>query len=186
MNKSVAYIKYPVKIPRPENDPYPTKQLVSKYIYKYTSNEQEISVLNPPAVWAELVKAALEMVNKTSKEAREIRVRLPEAMPLSCSSTHLHKFDDIPLSSEPKVIFLDHSWFKYNNIIINNLLYYHQFILLISNRIYYKSKSVEIDCPVVIKDGELISEYYVSDSTTGKYFTCYSLNPSKVGRIDLF
>ena len=114
MNKSVAYIKYPVRIPRPENDPYPSKQPpVSKYIYKYTTNEQEISVLNPPPIWAELVKNALDIVNnKPNNNNKEIRVRLPEAMSLSCSSTHLHKFDDIPLSSEPKVIFLDNSWFK--------------------------------------------------------------------------
>ena len=49
--------------------------------------------------------------NSSSKRS-EISVKLPEAMPLSCSSTHLHRFDNIETTSEPKVIYMDKTWYK--------------------------------------------------------------------------
>ena len=50
---------------------------------------------------------------ESQKEASvEIRVKLYEAMPLSCGSTHLHKFDDIETLSEPKVIYINQTWYK--------------------------------------------------------------------------
>lgn len=127
-NKAVAYVTYPVRIPRAEHDEYDARPAISKYIYKYTSNEQEMSVMNVTAVWAELVDQMLRLVGdlagpRSSKQECElkeckstssvqIRVELPGAMPLSCASTHMHRFDEIPVSSEPKVIFLDNSCYK--------------------------------------------------------------------------
>lgn len=127
----IFYAKYPVKIPKPENDDYNLmcdknaskfyKNKLSKYIYKYTKNEQEFSVVNIPFLWKELHSKMIELVenrlnsatslNSIEKKA-EIIVKLAEAMPLSCLSTHLHKFDNIELNSEPKVIFLENIWYK--------------------------------------------------------------------------
>ncbi len=45
-------------------------------------------------------------------EDDNINVKLSETMPLSCSSSHLHKFDDLELSSEPKVIYLNQNYYK--------------------------------------------------------------------------
>lgn len=125
-NKAVAFIKYPVRIPRSENDDFEAQinktRLASKYIYKYTTCEQEISIMNPPAVWSELLSKMIEIVSENDDGktkpltcSTEIKVNLPEAMPLSCASTHMHRFDDLLLNSEPKVIFIDNMCYKYTD-----------------------------------------------------------------------
>lgn len=128
-NKAVAWVTYPVRIPRAENDELEImsttttttneRRIVSKYIYNYTRNEQELSTMNVPHEWSELVKTMIRILSEPeSDESKqptfnfEVRVKLPDAMPLSCSSTHMHRFDDIPVSSEPKVIFIDNMWYK--------------------------------------------------------------------------
>jgi hypothetical protein len=87
-------------------------------------------------------------------------------MDLSCKLTHLHKFDNIETLSEPKIIY------------VNQTLY----------KLFYKNKSIEISCPDVnISDlaskkpdtnaqPETTQDYLISDSLTGRYYTCYSLN----------
>lgn len=124
-NKAVAWVTYPVRIPRTENDELEImsttneRRIVSKYIYNYTRNEQELSTMNVAHEWSELVRTIMKIVSEPEPEESkqpafnfEVRVKLPDAMPLSCPSTHMHRFDDIPVSSEPKVIFIDNMWYK--------------------------------------------------------------------------
>lgn len=133
-NKQVLNVKYPVRVPKALNDEFEqkcdmfdalTKQkdsnFVSKHLYKYTWNEQEFSVNHLPIVWKDLGIKMLELVEKLNgssslkmeKENREyLVIKLPEAIPVSCHATHLHKFDNIETVSEPKVIYLDNTWYK--------------------------------------------------------------------------
>lgn len=120
-NKAVAWIKYPVRIPRSENDQFEAqsdntkKRFASKYIYKYTICEQEMSIMNSPPAWSQLLSKMMAILSDESMSTAqkiELQVNLPEAMPLSCQSTHMHRFDDIPVASEPKVILIDNMWFK--------------------------------------------------------------------------
>ena len=63
------------------------------------------------------------------------------------------------------------------------LYFYHQ-------RLFYKNKSIEISCPSVCSDEsknatdnstlESTQDYLISDSLTGRYYTCYSLNKRNV------
>ncbi len=135
-------MKYPVRIPAATNDEYEQKMessklktqqradtRLSKYLCKYTYSEQEFSTNHLPAVWQELfnrMKRLVEKVNDVCRNLDEIKaevleneqtkscivVRLPEAMPLSCHLTHLHKFDQVETVSEPKIIYLNHTWHK--------------------------------------------------------------------------
>ena len=58
------------------------------------------------------VKELNLLEENSSAKKSEIAVRLPEALPLSCSSTHLHRFDNIETRSEPKVIYMEKTWYK--------------------------------------------------------------------------
>jgi len=49
---------------------------------------------------------------KKSSQKSEICIKLTSAMSLSCSSTHLHRFDNIETTSEPKIIYMDKTWYK--------------------------------------------------------------------------
>jgi len=132
-NRKQVSVKYPVKIPKSLNDEYEqkcdinpfnkssTKEL--KTLIKYTSNEEEFSSNHIPVLWDELYTKMVKLIEKfltqsnekheSLKEASiEIKVKLYEAMPLSCGSTHLHKFDDIETLSEPKVIYINQTWYK--------------------------------------------------------------------------
>lgn len=197
-NKKIFSVTYPVKVPTSENDEYELKfesysrfkqnKSSSKHIFKFTLNEQEFSVNHLAPQWKELVSKMLRLVEKISDEPRqlsilqenestkksEIAIRLPEAMPLSCSSTHLHRFDNIETTSEPKVIYRDKTWYK----------------------MFYRSKSIEISCPSVydelkldeqrdtyvvesnctVNQAALSYDYLISDTVTGRYFSCFSLN----------
>lgn len=183
-NKVLFVVKYPVKVPLSQNDEYEQKcelnsytrlkqqkQVNSKYIFKYTLNEQEFSVNHLQPVWEELYLKMVELIQKlnnthvsdsikSSAEARELTVKLPEAMPLSCTSTHLHRFDSFETTSEPKVIYLNKTWYK----------------------LFYNTKSIEILCPPSLNEAQNIDnlEYLVSDSQSGRYYTCYSLNKRSV------
>jgi hypothetical protein len=107
--------------------------MTSKHIFKYTWNEQEFSTSNLPPIWEELYTKMLELVGRlgdsgeskamsqlcildnqesSNLKKSEIKVEFPEAMPLSCSSTHLHRFDNIEITSEAKVIYMNKTWFK--------------------------------------------------------------------------
>lgn len=183
-NKVQFIVKYPVKVPRSQNDEYEQKcelntysrlsqqkQTNSKYIFKYTIVEQEFSVNHLPPIWEELYAKMLELIQKhnnqetstdissslikSNLELREITVKLEEAMPLSCSSTHLHRFDSFETTSEPKVIYLNKTWYK----------------------LFYSDKSIEIACPPSLNEVNTnCQDYLVSDSLTGRYYTCFTLN----------
>lgn len=121
-----------------------------------------------PPLWEDLYTKMLELIEKfhsnnastanSSKEIRHLSVCLPEAMPLSCTSTHLHRFDNLEATSEPKVIYSSKTWYK----------------------LFYKTKSIEILCPPNLNESMMGSkstqDYLISDSLTGRYYTCYSLN----------
>jgi hypothetical protein len=105
-----------------------------KNIFKYTSNIEEFSVNQIPERWREMIKRMLELIDqlknksshdlsikdktfeqeleKKSKLKSEFVYWLPEAMPLSCDLTHLHRFDGIETLSEPKIIYLNRTWYK--------------------------------------------------------------------------
>lgn len=132
-NKRLAYVKYPVRIPKSENDTF--EQLMdktlcstlknnttlngSKYLHKYVYVEQEFSVVNVPTLWNDLFVRMMELIElyenakvRVENTGETIGVKLPEPIPLSCSSNYLHKFDHIETVSEPKVIFMDKTWYK--------------------------------------------------------------------------
>lgn len=102
------------------------KKTQSKHLAKYTTNEEEFSVNHLPARWQELHKKMIELIDLMNdkklkpdsisidpkEKTQEIKVKFQEAMPLSCSSTHLHKFDEIETSSEPKLIYLNQTYYK--------------------------------------------------------------------------
>jgi hypothetical protein len=176
-NRTIFIVKYPVKVPISQNDEYEQKcdlnsmrQSKSKHIFKYTLNEQEFSVNHLPPIWEELLSKMLALIQKyhekiddsackTTLETNELFVNLPEAMPLSCSSTHLHRFDSFETTSEPKVIYLNKTWYK----------------------LFYTNKSIEISCPPSLNEtNHNNQDYLVSDSQTGRYYTCYSLNRRSV------
>jgi hypothetical protein len=142
-NKKIAWVRYPVRIPAATNDEYEQKMEnsklksqksdshLSKYLYKYTYNEQEFSTNHLPGAWQELfarMSRLVEKVNDVCRNLDEIKaevleneqtktcivVRLPEAMSLSCHLTHLHKFDSVETVSEPKIIYLNHTWHKFD------------------------------------------------------------------------
>ncbi len=54
----------------------------------------------------------LDKQDSSNLKKSEIIIKFPEAMPLSCSSTHLHRFDNIETTSEAKVIYTNKAWFK--------------------------------------------------------------------------
>ena len=96
-------------------------------MFKYTLNEQEFSTNHLPNIWQELFGRMMHLIEKLSQKAETIilnaieyppeekdfiTVKLPEAMPLSCDLTHLHKFDNIETTSEPKIIYLNSTWHK--------------------------------------------------------------------------
>ena len=174
-NKITFMVKYPVKVPTSPNDEYENKlqlnshfkQSTSKHIFKYTHVEQEFSVNHMPPMWEDLYTKMLELIDKfhknnpstnPSKEFRELSVNLPEATPLSCTSTHLHRFDNLETTSEPKIIYSNRTWYK----------------------LFYTSKTIEILCPPNLNESHTGSmntqDYLISDSLTGRYYTCYSLN----------
>jgi len=187
-NKVQFIVKYPVKVPRSQNDEYEQKcelntysrlsqqkQTNSKYIFKYTQVEQEFSVNHLPPIWEELYAKMLELIQKhnnqetsidissssikSNPELHEITVKLQEAMPLSCSSTHLHRFDSFETTSEPKVIYLNKTWYK----------------------LFYSDKSIEIACPPSLNEVNTnCQDYLISDSLTGRYYTCFTLNKRSV------
>ncbi len=129
-NRKQVSVKYPVKIPKSLNDEYEQKCEINpfnksinkelKSLLKYTNNEEEFSSNHLPILWEELYKKMLILVEKLltqsnefeKEEAAKISIKLHEAMPLSCGSTHLHKFDDIETLSEPKVIYINQTWYK--------------------------------------------------------------------------
>jgi hypothetical protein len=102
----------------------------TKHLLKYAWNEEEFSVNHLPPMWENLYTKMLELIHnlKENKQLanvlnleeqsssdvakQEIVIKLPEAMELSCKSTHLHKFDNIEAISEPKIIYLNRTWYK--------------------------------------------------------------------------
>lgn len=110
---------------------FPDSQPNSKHILKYTLTNEEFSVSHMPSIWQNLYNKMSKLVDefvdlrqrprqlsildesKKSSQKTEICIKLSSAMPLSCSSTHLHRFDDIETASEPKVIYMDKAWYKY-------------------------------------------------------------------------
>ena len=135
LSKQVVRVRYWTKLAKASpDDQFDAKceQFVSKHLSKYAWNDEEFSVRHLPPLWHELHARMLELVdelnaNVNSNEQRSspsssssssssplptIVVKLPTAMPLSCSSTHLHKFDGIEALSEPKCIYLNQTWFK--------------------------------------------------------------------------
>jgi hypothetical protein len=137
-----VYVKYAVKVPKSANDEFEQKldkarqlhqnktSIGTKHLFKYAWNEEEFSVNHLPQVWENLYTKMLTLIhnfneNKQIKNVmnledqsgsdvakQEIVVKLPEAMELSCKSTHLHKFDNIESISEPKIMYLNRTWYK--------------------------------------------------------------------------
>jgi uncharacterized protein YllA (UPF0747 family) len=105
-----------------------------KNIFKYTWNTEEFSLNQIPERWYELVRRMLGQIDelkkkspqeitkvdnvfevdleKNSKLDSEFVFTLPEAMPLSCDLTHLHRFEGVETLSEPKIIYLNRTWYK--------------------------------------------------------------------------
>lgn len=128
-NKKIIVIKYPVKIPKSVDDEFEQKcdinntilkinknkpAFVSKHLYKYTWNEQEFSTGCLPKIWQKIYSKIIDLIeNKINEDDCEfLSINLDEALPLSCQSTHLHRFDKIETLSEPKVIYLNQTWYK--------------------------------------------------------------------------
>ncbi|CAF0911632.1 unnamed protein product [Brachionus calyciflorus] len=191
-NKKLVVVKYPVKVPKSLDDEFEQKcdinntilqinknkkNFVSKHLFKYTWNEQEFSICNIPPIWNDIYLKMLQLIDGAKESESEncefLNIKIPEAMPLSCQSTHLHKFDNIETASEPKVIYINETWYK----------------------LFYKTKSIEIMCPQTKKEVglkqeikeldsninsaielESFQDYLISDSTSGRYYTCFSLN----------
>ncbi|RNA07305.1 hypothetical protein BpHYR1_010904 [Brachionus plicatilis] len=186
-NKKIVVVKYPVKLPKSADDEFEQKcdinntimkinknkpTYVSKHLYKYTMNEQEFSIGCVPKIWEKVYRIMADLVeNKIHGDICEfVSITLVEAITLSCQSTHLHRFDKIETLSEPKVIYLNQTWYK----------------------LFYKTKSIEILTPVTKKnkrmcqnekehcsdesDLDACQDYLISDSTSGRYYTCFSLN----------
>jgi hypothetical protein len=81
---------------------------------------------------------------------------------------------------------------------ISSLFSYLVYIL----RLFYKNKSIEISCPdqsfesksITNSDNsatdksnlQITQDYLISDSLTGRYYTCYSLNKRNVFILVLF
>ena len=201
-NKSIILFKYPIKIPTNEKydefeNKYDIRNTSKKYsnkiknIFKYTYNEQEFSTRHLPQKYANIHKIMLDKISKiedceilvSANKDDIMTLSFETALPLTCESTHLHRFDQVQTTSEPKVLYVNKAWYK---------LFYRE------------NKSIEISCPSpiekapaqladtsssgekVIKTHETCSkesnelfscvDYLISDSLTGRYYTCYSLN----------
>ena len=129
-SKTVVCVKYPIRVPKAPNDEFEQKiehfkkqtlTTNSKYLIKYTFNEEEFSANHMPLIWEELYNKMLFLVSnlgaridldKSNVSKQCINVVLPEAMELSCKLTHLHKFDNIEIISEPKIIYSSQTWYK--------------------------------------------------------------------------
>ena len=130
-NKKIISVKYPVKVPKSLDDEFEKKcdinntilklnknkqNFVPKHMYKYTWNEQEFSVCSIPKTWEDLYLKMVQLIEgKIESDENQVeffQVKLADAMPLSCQSTHLHRFDNIETLSEPKVIYLNQTWYK--------------------------------------------------------------------------
>lgn len=75
---------------------------------KMSSLIDEIQVdVNSPMCMRKLENNQAEALKKS-----EIFIELAHAMPLSCTATHLHRFDNIETTSEPKVIYMNKTWYK--------------------------------------------------------------------------
>lgn len=141
-----------------------------KNIYKYTYTEEEYSVHNLPVRLKELHEkfvSLIEVIFNTSTFNSQselhnstiqnsiICLTLSETLPLTCEATHLHQFDQVELSNEPKIVYLSNTFYK----------------------LFYKEKSIEIACLINEPDNEnKYCEYLISDSPTGRYYTSYTIN----------
>ena len=173
--------KYPIKIPTNEKyDEFDGKYEIGN-LFKYTYNEKEFSTRHAPDKYKNVFQLML-MIDKIDSNSNEtISLEFDDALSLTGQTTHLHKFDQVQMLSEPKVLFVNNTWYK---------LFYDE------------NKSIEISCPRTANDSvsscHLLTEkeeikthekfikeknefcscvdFLVSDSLTGRYYTCYSLN----------
>jgi hypothetical protein len=120
----IINVKYPVRVPTSQNDEYEQKcnELTIAYsrrskpknVFKYVWNEEEFSMNHLPNLWRKVCTKLIQIINgkEDEEDEEEIEVVLPQAMPLSCQLTHLHRFENIEMLSEPKVIFMNQIWYK--------------------------------------------------------------------------
>lgn len=102
-----------------------------KNIFKYTYNEQEYSTRHLPIKFQKIFNLMLKYVENLEKSNNQensnlinllddkncalsevITLEFNSALSLTCDSTHLHRFDQIQTLSEPKVIYINNTWYK--------------------------------------------------------------------------
>jgi hypothetical protein len=136
-NKHLIMVKYPIKIPHNQFDEYELKYDVTnlpknipsllnsscsndvnlkiRNLFKYTYNEEEYSTLHLPKRYLEIYGKMVGLVNgfvDANKKPEFVSLTYESALPLNCEYTHLHRFDDLKLVNEPKVVFLENAWYK--------------------------------------------------------------------------
>ncbi len=144
-NKRVFLIRYPIKVPHNELDEYEMKYDVTnlpknlpsllsssnskathevnlkiKNLFKYTYNEEEYSTLHIPKKYQDIYETMLRLIDGQCSDDncknQCVSLEYESALPLHCEYTHLHRFDDLHLVNEPKVVFLENAWYKYVEI----------------------------------------------------------------------
>jgi hypothetical protein len=76
-SKTIVIVKYPIRVPKSANDEFEqklehfkTKKSLttnSKYLFKYTWNEEEFSTNHLPIIWEELFRKMLVLIDNSDK-----------------------------------------------------------------------------------------------------------------------
>jgi hypothetical protein len=88
-------------------------RLVDKLNAAKSRNMDNLADVKAAVLESEKEKQECDSTTARADKNNWIVVKLPEAMPLSCHLTHLHKFDSVDTVSEPKIIYLNHTWHKF-------------------------------------------------------------------------
>ena len=66
-----------------------------------------------PSKFQQIYNHMIGLISQEKEEKKGfITLEFDSATPLTCESTHLHRFDHVQATSEPKVLFVNNAWYK--------------------------------------------------------------------------